>query len=140
MRIILLLIPILLISCSPEKRIARIAKKYNLIQTDTIFRKDTVLVEGARKDTTIHYLQNDTFVLREKNMVYKYYYNVHDSTVYLDGECLPDTIIREVPITVNSINVQDKGVRQRIIDYVINNLLTLLLMILVAYIAYRNRK
>lgn len=141
MRILLYLIPIILLSCSPQKRIARIAKKYNLIQTDTVFKKDTVIFEGARKDTTIHYLQKDTFVLREKNMVYKYYYNIHDSTVYLDGECLPDTIYRDVPISVNSISVTDtRGIKGKVLDYVLNNLLTLLLLLLVVYIAYRNRK
>lgn len=127
-------------SCSPEKRIARIAKKYNLVKTDTIFKKDTVIVEGAMRDTTIHYYQRDTVVVKENNMTLRYYYNIHDSTVYLRGECAADTIYRDIPVAVNSISVTDsKGIRGKVFDYLLNNILTLLLLLIVIYIARRNR-
>lgn len=138
MRIILILITIELFSCTPEKRIARIAKKYNLVKTDTIFKKDTVLFEGAMRDTTINYYQRDTLLLKEKNMVLKYYYNIHDSTVYLRGECLPDTVYRNIPVAVNSVNVKDSGF-SFIKTFLTGNIVSILMFITILYVLYKNR-
>lgn len=125
-------------SCSPERRIARIANKYNLAKSDTIFKKDTVVSEGAMRDTTIHYYQRDTLVLKENNMVLKYYYNIRDSTVYLRGECLPDTVYRTIPVAINSVNFKDNGF-SFIKTFITGNIVSILMFITILYVLYKNR-
>lgn len=124
-------------SCSPQQRIARIANKYNLVKSDTIFKKDTVIVEGSMRDTTIHYYQRDTIVLKENNMTLRYYYNIHDSTVYLRGECAADTIYRNIPVAINSINVTEKF--SFIKTFLTGNIISILILLTILYIVFKNR-
>lgn len=107
MRLISLLIAVLLFSCTPEKRVARLIKKYHLEKSDTIFKIDTVTTQSVKRDTSFHFFQRDSVIVREGKLVMKYFYNSHDSTIYLKGECLPDTIIREIPMQVNSVSVNE---------------------------------
>lgn len=96
---------IALFSCDPAKRISRIVKRHpELVKTDTVWKKDTIITEGAQKDSSFYFYQKDTIVLREGNMITKYYMN-HDSTIYLQGTCLPDTVIKYYPVQVNSLQV-----------------------------------
>lgn len=108
-RCLLLLFTLTLaISCSPEKRIARILKNNpHLIKSDTITRLDTIISQSVSRDTTFFYNTKDSVIIREGRLIMKYFYNDHDSTVYLQGQCLPDTIIREIPIQVNSVSVEE---------------------------------
>lgn len=105
MRVLLLLtIPILLISCSPEKRLARLVNKHpELIQRDTVFTSDTTIVQGVVHDTIFKtQITKDTITIIDRQLTYKYYNN--GKTTYLKGECKTDTIIKEVPLIVNSVN------------------------------------
>ena len=120
-------------SCTPEKRVARLVKKYNLERNDTVWSKDTVISQSVRRDSTFFYNTKDSVIIREGRLVMKYFYNNHDSTVYLRGECLPDTIYRDLPITVNSVNVQEsKGFLQGFKEGVLNPTFWLLIIVLIA--------
>lgn len=92
-----------LISCSPEQRLARMLKKYpELIKHDTVWKKDTITVFGTKTDTIIQIWQKDTVIIKNDQLTMKYYMR-SDSTIYLEGECDTITIIREIPISVNSV-------------------------------------
>jgi len=131
---------ILSTSCTPSQRVARLVKKYNLEKRDTVRVTDTIITLGVSKDTTIHFYQRDTVRIERGNLVMKYFYNTHDSTVYLQGECKGDTIYHETIREINSVSLTaNKGIRERLIDWLINNILILLLLAVVLYILFRNR-
>lgn len=97
---------VLLSSCSCQFYQRKLDKKCPKIQ-DTIIIHDTVITSSVTKDTVFKYFQRDTVIVREGKLTMKYFYNSHDSTVYLNGRCAPDTIIREirVPYEQNRVEV-----------------------------------
>jgi len=100
------LIVFLSYSCSPEKRIARIVKRHpELIKKDTVWSKDTLVTTAVKHDSLFHYYQPDTVYIKEGKMTVKYIFN-KDSTVYIQGKCDADTIIKYYPIQVNSLSVE----------------------------------
>lgn len=97
---------LVLFSCDPAQRIARIVKRHpELIKTDTVWRKDTIITEGAQKDSVFRFYQTDTVFMKKDNLTVKYFFN-HDSTIYLEGKCDPDTIIKMYPVQVNKLEVE----------------------------------
>jgi hypothetical protein len=107
---------ILASSCTPLKRaqwhVRRAAAIYPpIVKTDTIRKIDTVYSPLVTTDTIFKYFQKDTVIVREGKLTMKYFYNNHDSTVYLNGRCDPDTLIREIVIGTSSINVEDKPLK-----------------------------
>ena len=99
---LLLLITSLLYSCTCEKRLDKVlAKCPELLQHDTIKIRDTIVINGVQKDTVFNYLVKDTVIIREGGLTMKYFYNTHDSTVYLSGKC--DTIyvpyVKDLPVS-----------------------------------------
>lgn len=105
MRILFLLtIPLFLISCSPEKRLARLVKSHpHLVSRDTIFRQDTTIIAEVWRDTVFtHTISKDTLVIREKHLEIKYYND--GKNVYLKGKCDTVFVVKEIPVVVNSVN------------------------------------
>ena len=93
-------------SCSPSQRIARILSKHpELIKSDTIWRKDTIVTKEVKKDTSFYFYQPDTVYMTQGKLQVKYYFN-HDSTIYLQGKCLADTIYKYYPIQVNPLSLE----------------------------------
>ena len=89
--------------CSYHLRMAK--KKCNQsFLSDTTYIRDTIYSTSVDHDTTFFYNQKDTVVIREGRLVMKYFYN--DSTVYLKGECLTDTIYRDKIIITNSTELK----------------------------------
>lgn len=97
---------ILLSSCSCQFYQRKLDKKCPKIQ-DTLIVHDTLYIQEVKTDTVFKYFQRDTVIVREGKLTMKYFYNSHDSTVYLNGRCAPDTIIREirVPYEQNKVDV-----------------------------------
>lgn len=105
---------LLLNSCTAEQRLARIIRKHpELIARDTIFKKDTIITKEVRKDSIFYYNQRDTVIISKNNLEIKYIFN-KDSTVYITGKCKSDTIIREIPVIINDINVKNLTTFDRI--------------------------
>lgn len=96
-----LLIIVLLASCTPQKRLARLVKKHpELVRADTITVIDTftVVTPRTRIDTFYSIKQLiDTVVLQKENLKVVTY--LKNDTVYLNAEC--DTIVIEKIRTVN---------------------------------------
>ena len=97
---------VLLSSCSCQFYQRKLDKKCPKVQ-DTIIVHDTLITSNVTTDTIFKYFQRDTVIVREGKLTMKYFYNSHDSTVYLNGRCAPDTIIREirVPYEQNRVEV-----------------------------------
>jgi hypothetical protein len=96
----------ILFSCSPQKRLNRLLKKHpELIQTDTIWQTDTLIVEAVKIDTTFKF-KHDTITIVEDRLTVKTFYNYHDSTIYISAKCKSDTIIREIPVQVQTISAK----------------------------------
>lgn len=127
---------VVLSSCTPSARVARILKNHpELIKRDTAWVKDTVISQSARRDSTFFYNTKDSIIVMEGRLVMKYFYNSKDSTVYLRGECLPDTIMREIPIQVNSVRVTAaNGIIQSLKDSIYNPVVWLLLILIALFI------
>lgn len=108
--IFLLIIIIIQSACTPEQRLARLLKRHpELIKTDTVFISDTTIIPPASTDTLIYYKQTDTVIVKENGVTIKYFYNTKDSTVYIRGERDTITIIKQVPVQVNSASVEPES-------------------------------
>lgn len=110
MRLLLLIIILIKFSsCDCNYHLERARSKCGIKNlTDTIHKIDTMITKQVDHDTTFFYHQRDTVLIKEGKLVMKYFYR--DSTVYLRGECVSDTIIKQVPFIVNTTELQ--------IDYV----------------------
>lgn len=128
------------VSCSPQSRLARLVKKHpELVKTDTVWKKDTVIVFGTKFDTVIKIFQRDTVIIKKDQLTLKYFMR-NDSTIYLEGECDTVKIIREIPVQVNSIEVKERTLREKIADFVYNNIIPLLLLMAFVFYLWRNKK
>lgn len=103
------LLVIVLSSCSPEKRLASLLKRHpELVRVDTIFRHDTILVNGSSTDTIFKtQVTKDTIIIRENNLTVKYYND--GKHTYIKGVCDTIRIIREIPIQVNQVEAKPIG-------------------------------
>lgn len=105
MRLSTLCLLILSVSCTPEKRLARLLKKNpGLVKSDTTWRNDTIFISERRVDTVFYFNQRDTVIKESNGAIIKYYFNSSDSTVYLEGKCKGDTIYKRYPVIVNTVS------------------------------------
>jgi hypothetical protein len=102
-KILFVILLVFLFSCSPQKRLNRLVKKYpELVKTDTIMVRDTirdtinVTTELVKLDTIFSLNEiHDTITITKDNLTIRYYHDtIHDS-IYISGEC--DTIFVKVP-------------------------------------------
>lgn len=100
---------LLLIACSPQKRLNRLISKYpHLTETkiDTIYSIDTVIILDY--DTTvvnnIIKQRTDTVIYNEKVFL-KYFYDTLRQEIIHEVECFGDTVIKEkiIPYKVEKI-------------------------------------
>jgi len=104
---ILILIVIFIVGCDCNWHLERAKKKCGTtLLTDTIYRHDTTFIRSVQTNTVFQYNQKDTVVIKEGRLTMKYFYNTHDSTVYLNGKCDTIRIIKEVPFMVNSTELK----------------------------------
>ena len=108
-----LLIILLLASCTPQKRLAKLVKKHpELVRVDTITVVDTftVVTPRTRIDTFYSIKQLiDTVVLQKENLKVVTY--LKNDTVYLNAEC--DTLViekvRTVKVPAKTIEVKKEN-------------------------------
>lgn len=96
-----LIIILLLASCTPQKRLARLVKKNpQLVRIDTVTVTDTFTVITPRTQIDTFYSIKqliDTVVVKKENLTVKTY--LKNDTIYLDATC--DTLVIEKIRTVN---------------------------------------
>lgn len=93
---------LILASCTPQKRLNRLVKKHpELIKVDTLSVHDTIHIETIKadtvfKDTTFLRLLRDTItVVNDRLRINTYHYR---DSIFIEGECIGDTIIREIRV------------------------------------------
>lgn len=127
--IILGLLIYLLSSCGCNYHLKQAEKKCGYsTTTEVVTIHDTIYTNRVVKDTIFSFTNSvDTVVLKQDNLQIKYYYNNHDSTVYIKGECKIDTIYKDRIVTVNS-----KTLEFSVSDYIRNNLIWIIIVLIIA--------
>lgn len=103
--IVQVLAVILLVACTPQKRMNRLIKKFpNLVQLDTIRIVDTVIVPTIEHDTTtIFKVSTHDTVINSEKVFLKYFYDTLTREIHHEYTCLGDTIIQEKIIQVEKV-------------------------------------
>ena len=133
----LLIILLLLVSCSPTKRFTRLITKYPyLITTDTVVVRDTITlyVPEVKVDTVVTIKElTDTITLTKDRVTVKAWYVPKEKKVYIQGKCDPIYITkivdRKIPIKYYEKYPWWKKL--------VNNLLAFLIIFAILYTAYR---
>jgi hypothetical protein len=119
----ILIICIILFSCSPQNRLNRKVKraenyayKHGLVIKDTIKVVDTVIIESYIHDTTSTIIKHDsTIVVNNEKVFLRYFYDTLRQEIYHEVECKGDTIVKEVLVPVDKVKVIEKDNRFNII-------------------------
>ena len=119
---------ILLCSCSPQKRLNRLVAKHpELINRDTIYRNDTTIINGTIVDTVFKSgITKDTIIIKENNLTIKYFND--GKTTYIKGKVDTITVIKKVPLIVNSVSVKPLNRKERFVMWVADNLAWIVLI------------
>lgn len=85
---------LVLVSCDPVKRHAKLVEKYPYVHKDVtqvIHDTTTIVVPEIKHDTTfIRTKQVDTFIIQKERL--RVEIRKHYDTMYVDAECMSDTI------------------------------------------------
>lgn len=103
--IVQVLAVILLVACTPQKRMNRLIKKFpNLVQLDTIKIVDTVIVPTIEHDTTtIFKVSTHDTVINSEKVFLKYFYDTLTREIHHEYICFGDTIIQEKIVQVEKV-------------------------------------
>jgi len=125
----------LLYSCSPQKRLNRLIKKYpelTEVSIDTIKVRDTIYIENY--DTTVlsSIIKHDTTIIVNNDRTFaRYYYDTLRQEIFHEIECIGDTIhyYKEVPYKVEKVVFKELSWWQKYKDIII--IISLLILALV---------
>jgi hypothetical protein len=126
MRIVLICLVAVMVSCSPQKKLNRLLKKHpELIVKDTVNIKDTIITESVKHDTLLNWntLYDTAYIEKDKLRIKVV--RVNDS-IFIRGECVGDTIYYEKQVLVDKI-IQQKSEQNKWF----NKLLFVLMLIFV---------
>ena len=103
--IVQVLAVILLVACTPQKRMNRLIKKFpNLVQLDTIRIVDTVIVPTIEHDTTtIFKVSTHDTVINSEKVFLKYFYDTLTREIHHEYICFGDTIIQEKIVPIEKV-------------------------------------
>lgn len=106
--VVLIIIILFFSSCSAEWHIRRaISKNPNLLKTDTIRVRDTIVVQQISYDTTIISKPIDTILITKERLRIKIT-RMYD-TLRVEGVCLADTIFYEKKIPYKKIEYKPRA-------------------------------
>lgn len=130
MKLLLYIIAIALLSCSPQKRLNRLVKKNpELIQKDTVIVHDTVIIPTVQIDTTTIFIPHKTVeVINNEKVRLQYRYDTITREIYHEVECKGDTIIRDILVPVEKYNITN--------DYSFVKWLVVLLIVAMALVVF----
>tara|TARA_R110002020_G_scaffold371_9_gene1952 strand:+ start:1265 stop:1693 length:429 start_codon:yes stop_codon:yes gene_type:complete len=110
-----ILIICFLISCSPQKRLNRLVRKYpQLTQLDTIRIIDTIVIDNFNYDTieTVNY-HDTTIIVNNERIEARYFYDTLRQEIYHEITCKSDTIIQDRFIPIETVIVQEQKTWQK---------------------------
>ena len=107
MKLLPYILAIALLSCSPQKRLNRLVKKYpDLLSNDTIRVIDTLVIPTIQIDTTTIFIPHKTVeVINNEKVRLQYRYDTITNHIYHEVECKGDTLIRDVIVPVEKYNI-----------------------------------
>ena len=103
-----IIIIILLISCTPQKRLNRLVRNHPyLSKIDTIKIVDTIVVPNYEYDTieTVTY-HDTTIIVNNEKIEARYYYDTLRKEIWHEITCKNDTIIKDRLIPYEKVTVQ----------------------------------
>ena len=94
-----------LTSCSPQRRLQNLLTSHpELKVTDTLLVNDTIIIPGTSIDTSVSLMNlKDTVVISKDNLVIQL--QTKRDTLFIQGKCKADTIIKTLNIPVEKIHV-----------------------------------
>ena len=103
--IVQVLTVVLLVACSPQKRMNRLIKKFpDLVELDTIKIVDTVIVPTIEHDTTtIFKVSTHDTVINTSKVFLKYFYDTLTREIHHEYICFGDTIIQEKIVPIEKV-------------------------------------
>ena len=136
----LLLVAILVTSCSPAVRLAHLLKRNpELISTDTIYKRDTTVVNGVSHDTIFKSgITRDTVIIKDHQLTIKYFND--GKTTYIKGVCDTVFVIKEIPIQVNSVTPKILTRSERFKLWIVDNIGNILLVLVLLYLLLKYLK
>lgn len=139
-KVVFILFAVLIASCSPKQRLANLLKRHpELIKTDTVFRRDTIVTKSVNTDTIFRtQITKDTVIIRENNLTVKYYND--GKTTYLKGTCDTIRIFREIPVMVNQVEAKPLSWMERAWVKIKDFLIVLLLGAILVLIYLQRKK
>ena len=135
-RINSILLFLLLIACTPQKRLNRLIDKHpELLQKDTLnlVLHDTIVIESISHDTTTQIFYHDTTtVINNERIILKYFHDSLTKEIHHYVECKADTvtIIKEVAVPFEKVVVVELTWWQKWRDTIIIVGIIILLLIL----------
>ena len=130
------LLILLLIACSPQKKLNRLISKHpELLQKDTLnlVIHDTIIVESIHYDTTTQlYYHDSTIVVNNEKVYLKYFYDTLTREIFHEVTCYGDTVFytKEVPVVVEKVVVEELTWWEKWRDTIIIVGIVILLLIL----------
>ena len=101
---------LILISCTPQKRLNRIVRNNpHLLNKDTIRVIDTIVLQNYSVDT-IHEIEfHDTVIIQNNDRVEaRYYYDTVKKEIHHYIECKSDTIVKDRFVPVEKVVVKEQ--------------------------------
>ena len=123
-----IIIIILLISCTPQKRLNRLVRNHPyLSKIDTIKIVDTIVVPNYEYDTieTVTY-HDTTIIVNNEKIEARYYYDTLRKEIWHEITCKNDTIIKDRYIPFETVTIQEQTLWEKYGSLVIIGLIFLI--------------
>ena len=134
MKPIYIILLLLLTQCTPQQRITRIAKKYNLSLVDSIIVRDTVIIQTYKIDTTTIIKHNHTVeVINNDRVRLQYFYDTLTREIWHEVECKGDTVYLEKVVYFDKIVVEQSPLIKRVSWSIIG----LLILLFIGYLVFK---
>jgi len=128
--IIQIFLIILIVGCTPQKRLNRIVKNNpHLLVKDTIRVVDTIVIDNYSFDTITSIEFHDTVIIENnEKIIARYYYDTLKKEIHHYIECKSDTIVKNRFIPVEKVIIQEQTLWQKYGSLVIIALIFLIIL------------
>ena len=76
---------------------------------DTVTIRDTFITKEVSKDTVFNLSNSrDTVVIKQDKLTIKHFYNRQTDSVYLQGKCDADTVVKVIKVPYDKIVYRDE--------------------------------
>ena len=128
--IIQIFLILLIVGCTPQKRLNRIVKNNpHLLVKDTIRVVDTIVIDNYSFDTITSIEFHDTVIIENnEKIIARYYYDTLKKEIHHYIECKSDTIVKNRFIPIEKVIIQEQTLWQKYGSLVIIALIFLIIL------------